>query len=61
MDAFGPFRSLPSTSTIPTAPTEATWHRDLAHHTRLSITAAQARDEVVRAWAALAPDGGTLA
>lgn len=56
---FGPFRSLPSTSTIPAAPTEAVWHRDLAHQTRLTMTAAQARDEVVRAWAAVDPDSVT--
>ena len=33
--------------------------RDLAHQTRLTMTAAQSRVEVVRAWAALARHGGT--
>lgn len=58
---FGPFRSSPTASTIPAAPTETVWERDLAHQTRLTITAAQARAQVVRAWVALAPDGGTTA
>ena len=57
--ALGPFRSLPSASTIPAAPTESVWERDLAHQTRLTMTAAQSRVEVVRAWAALARNGGT--
>lgn len=51
--ALGPFRSLPSNSTIPMSPSEDVWERDLAHQTRLRITAAQARATVVRAWASL--------
>lgn len=51
--SFGPFRSVPSTSTIPAAPTETLWQRDLAHQTRLSVDAATARSDVVAAWAAV--------
>lgn len=51
--AFGPFRTLPSVSTIPAAPEESLWHRDLAHQTRLTITAARARETVIEAWADL--------
>lgn len=48
---FGPFRSTPSTTTLPAAPSETVWQRDLAHQMRLSISAATARSEVVAAWA----------
>lgn len=51
--AFGPFRALPSNSTIPVAPSEEVWVRDLAHQTRLSLTASQARASVVQAWASV--------
>lgn len=51
--ALGPFRSLPSASTIPAAPKESLWQRDLAHQTRLTITAARARETVIDAWADL--------
>lgn len=50
---LGPCRSVPSTSTIPAAPTETRWQRDLAHQTRLTMIAATARSEVVGAWAAV--------
>lgn len=51
--SFGQFRSLPTASTIPQAPTESVWHRDLAHQTRLLMTAVDARATVVNAWADL--------
>jgi hypothetical protein len=50
---FGLLRSLPSDSTIPPAPDEPAWERDLAHQTRLAITAEQARTRVVDAWSML--------
>ena len=50
---LGPMRSLPSDSTIPPAPDEAAWERDLAHQTRLAITAKEARTRVVNAWSRL--------
>lgn len=50
---LGPFGSVPSTSTIPAAPSETHWQRDLAHQTRLTMSAATARSEVVEAWAAV--------
>jgi hypothetical protein len=50
---LGPLRSLPSSSTIPAAPAQPVWERDLAHQTRLMVTAEQARDAAVDAWTAL--------
>ena len=47
--ALWPFRSLPSASTIPAAPEESLSQRDLAHQTRLTITAAIARETVIDA------------
>jgi hypothetical protein len=61
LPSTGPVRSHPSASTIPAAPTEAVWQRDVSHQTRRTMSAVQAKGEVVRAWAALAPDGGTIA
>ena len=49
--ALGPFRSLPSASTILAAPEVSLWQRDLAHQTCLTITAAIARETVIDAWA----------
>lgn len=54
---FGPFRSTPSTSTLPAAPSEAEWQRDLSHQTRLQVSAATARSEVVAAWASAQQSG----
>lgn len=54
---LGPFRSVPSASTIPAAPTETLWQRDIAHQTRLSVDAATARSQVVAAWAAVQDAG----
>lgn len=48
---LGPLRSLPTSSTLPISPDETIWQRDLAHQTRLVITAEQARAKVVHAWA----------
>jgi hypothetical protein len=53
---FGPYTSLPTESTLPIAPNEDVWQRDLAHQTRLSITAEQARQSVLRAWRELSDD-----
>lgn len=50
---FGPFQSLPTDSTIPAAPDEATWQRELSHQTRLSLTAQEARKMLVESWARL--------
>jgi len=51
---FGPLRSLPSESTIPGAPDQSTWERDLSHQTRLALTAEEARARVVDAWSVFA-------
>jgi len=48
--AFGPFTSRPSASTLPVAPAEEIWERDLAHQTHLMWTAVEARSSVVQAW-----------
>lgn len=50
---FGPMRALPSSTTLPVAPAQETWERDLSHQTRLSITAEEARATVLGAWARL--------
>ena len=55
---FGPLSNLPSDSTIPEAPDQTRWERDLAHQTRLMITAEEARTRVVGAWSKL--DGEKL-
>lgn len=47
---FGQFGALPSDTTLPPAPQEDVWQRDLGHQTRLRITALEARDSLVRAW-----------
>ena len=56
---FGPHRSLPTNATIPSAPDVASWSHHLAHQTRLTISAQQARDRVVRAWVDLEHASGT--
>ena len=53
-EQFGPLRRLPSESTIPGAPDQSTWERDLSHQTRLALTAEEARARVVDAWSVLA-------
>lgn len=50
---FGPYTSLPTDTTLPAAPTEDVWQRDLAHQARLRLTAADARRAVLRAWQAI--------
>ena len=57
--ALGPFRSLPSASTIPAAPEVSLSQRDLAHQTRLTITAAIAL--AVEPTPQAPADGGTTA
>lgn len=47
---FGQSSSLPTPSTFPAAPDQASWERDLAHQTRLSLTAEKAREAVLLAW-----------
>lgn len=54
---FGPFHSLPTRATLPAAPTEAHWQRDLALQTRLTISAEEAREIVVEAWSNGRPSG----
>jgi len=53
-EQFGPLRRLPSESTIPGAPDQSTWERDLSHQTRLALTAEEARARVADAWSVLA-------
>ena len=53
---YGPLTVLPSESTIPAAPREDLWTRDLAHQTRLRMTAVEARTALVHAWAAVADE-----
>ena len=48
--SLGPLTSPPTDATIPRAPREDVWRRDLAHQTRLLSTADEARDVVVQAW-----------
>lgn len=48
---FGPSTSIPSGSMLPVAPTEDVWRRELAHQTRLTISAQEARAAVIRSWA----------
>ena len=54
---LGIFTSPPTDSTLPAAPTEEIWLRDLAHQTRLNITAAEARGAVLQAWRDVDDDG----
>ncbi|MDP1878076.1 MAG: nucleotidyl transferase AbiEii/AbiGii toxin family protein [Actinomycetota bacterium] len=50
---LGPYTSQPSEASLPSAPSEDAWRQELAHQTRLTLTAADARAEVVRAWSRL--------
>lgn len=47
---LGIFTSAPTDSTWPAAPAEEVWQRDLAHQTRLHVSAADARSAVLQAW-----------
>jgi predicted nucleotidyltransferase component of viral defense system len=47
---FGPTGSVPSSQIFSDAPSETSWHRELANQTRLTITAAQALEDVRAAW-----------
>ena len=53
----GIFTSAPTDSTLPAAPAEEVWQRDLAHQTRLHISAAEARSAVLQAWRDVGDDG----
>ena len=44
------FTAPPTDATLPVAPSEVIWQHDLAHQTRLNITAAEARSAVMLAW-----------
>ena len=47
---LGIFTAPPTDATLPVAPSEVIWQHDLAHQTRLNITAAEARSAVMLAW-----------
>jgi hypothetical protein len=53
----GIFTSLPTESSLPPAPSEEIWQRDLAHQTPLNISAAEARSAVLQAWRDVGDDG----
>lgn len=54
---LGIFTSPPTESVFPAAPSEEIWVRDLAHQTRLNISAAEARSAVLQAWREVDDDG----
>lgn len=54
---LGIFTSRPTESSLPPAPSEEIWQRDLAHQTRLNISAADARSTVLQAWREIGDDG----
>lgn len=54
----GQFTGVPMESSLPAAPKEITWRQELSHQTRLDMTAEEARNRVVAAWAGLTNGNG---